>query len=100
MLEVGIGGGDNLELLPGGWKVYGVDISRTMLAACRARYGLPADRLAWAEGEDLPYRDASFDAVYSVGGFNYFRDPVQAVREMTRVARPGRRSWSPTRTRT
>jgi SAM-dependent methyltransferase len=37
----------------------------------------------------LPFPDGSFDAVYSVGGFNYFRDHVAALREMRRVARPG-----------
>ena len=30
-----------------------------------------AGRLAWAEAEDLPFDDATFDASWSVGGFNY-----------------------------
>jgi SAM-dependent methyltransferase len=89
VLEVGIGRGDNLPLLPPGWDVYGVDIARTLLAACRDRFPRLSGRLAWAEGEALPFGDATFDAVYSVGGFNYFRDPVAALREMRRVARPG-----------
>src|SRR5436853_540803 len=32
---------------------------------------------------------ATFDAVFTVGGINYFRDPCAALREMRRVARPG-----------
>jgi SAM-dependent methyltransferase len=89
VLEVGIGNGDNLPLLPTGWEVHGVDIARSLLAACRDRFPRLTGRLVWAEGEALPYADATFDAVYSVGGFNYFRDPVAAIREMRRVARPG-----------
>ena len=30
-----------------------------------------------------------FDAVLSIGAFNYFNDPEAALREMVRVARPG-----------
>jgi SAM-dependent methyltransferase len=89
VLEVGIGAGANLPLLPRAWIVYGVDIARTQLALCRDRNAGMAGRLAWAEAEALPFVDAAFDAVYSVGGFNYFRDPVLSLREMRRVARPG-----------
>jgi SAM-dependent methyltransferase len=89
ILEVGIGAGANLPLLPRAWIVYGVDIARSQLALCRDRNAGMAGRLAWAEAEALPFVDAAFDAVYSVGGFNYFRDPVQSLREMRRVARPG-----------
>jgi SAM-dependent methyltransferase len=89
VLEVGIGAGANLPLLPPGWTVYGVDIALSQLVLCRDRIPGIAGRLAWAEAEALPFADATFDAVYSVGGFNYFRDPAGAVREMRRVARPG-----------
>src|SRR4051812_11176892 len=34
VLEVGIGDGENLGLLPRAWRVYGVDIARTQLDAC------------------------------------------------------------------
>jgi SAM-dependent methyltransferase len=89
VLEVGIGGGANLPLLPPGWAVYGVDIARTQLELCRAKLQGRAGRLAWAEAEALPFAAETFDAVFSVGGFNYFRDPVRALHEMRRVARPG-----------
>lgn len=89
VLEVGIGAGENVPLLPKSWTVYGVDIARTQLVACRDRFPALRDRLVWAEGEALPFVDASFDAVFTVGGFNYFRDPEEALREMRRVARPG-----------
>lgn len=89
VLEVGIGDGENLPHLPGGWDVHGVDIALTQLDACRARFPRMAGRLSWAEAESLPFPDATFDAVFSLGGFNYFRDPARALREMQRVARPG-----------
>jgi SAM-dependent methyltransferase len=88
VLEVGIGAGANLPLLPPSWTIYGVDIAASQLALCRGRWPGLAGRLACAEAEALPFADATFDAVYTVGGFNYFSDPVRAIREMRRVARP------------
>ncbi|MDR3636527.1 MAG: class I SAM-dependent methyltransferase [Isosphaeraceae bacterium] len=89
VLEVGIGAGENVPLLPPSWSVYGVDIARTQLVACAERFPALRGKLAWAEGESLPFVDQEFDAVFSVGGFNYFRDPEAALREMRRVTRPG-----------
>jgi SAM-dependent methyltransferase len=88
-LEVGIGSGENLRFLPPLWTVHGVDIARTQLDLCRRLHPRTSERLAWAEGENLPFADATFDACWSVGGFNYYRDHEAALREMTRVTRPG-----------
>ena len=88
-LEVGIGAGENLRFLPGDWTVYGVDIARTQLELCRDRHPAMAGRLAWSEAEDLPFDDATFDATWSVGGFNYYGDHERALREMRRVTKPG-----------
>ncbi|HZW31721.1 MAG TPA: class I SAM-dependent methyltransferase [Isosphaeraceae bacterium] len=88
-LEVGIGDGANLDVLPPGWVVHGVDIARTQLQACLRRHPEMTGRLAWAEAECLPFDDATFDACWSIGGFTYYRDHEAALREMCRVTRPG-----------
>jgi len=88
-LEVGIGNGENLACLPAGWTVQGVDIARTQLEACIRRHPTMTGRLAWAEAESLPFADATFDACWSVGGFNYYRDHEATLREMRRVTKPG-----------
>jgi SAM-dependent methyltransferase len=88
-LEVGIGDGENLPFLPSSWTIHGVDVARTRLEACIARYPAMADRLARAEAESLPFDDATFDACWTLGGFTYFRDHEAALREMRRVTRPG-----------
>jgi len=87
VLEVGIGDGENLRFLPRSWAVYGVDIVRTQLVACRDRFPRMKGRLAWAEAERLPFPDATFDACYSIGGFTYYEDHAAALREMRRVTR-------------
>jgi len=88
-LEVGIGDGDNLGYLPETWDVYGVDVARTQLVACQNRYPRMRGRLAWAEGESLPFDDATFDVCYAIGGFTYFNDHAAALREMRRVTKCG-----------
>src|SRR5262249_41484589 len=72
-------------------RIAGVDISRSQLDACRRRAeaGARDVRLAQCEAEALPLADRRFDAVLSIGAFNYFNDPEGALREMARVARPG-----------
>ncbi len=87
VLEVGIGDGENLGFLPQSWAVYGVDIARSQLLACRDRFPRMKGRLAWAEAERLPFPDATFDACYSIGGFTYFEDHAAALSEMRRVTR-------------
>ena len=97
VLEVGIGDGENLGLLSPSWTVYGVDIARTQLVACRDRFPRMKGRLAWAEAERLPFPDATFDACYSIGGFTYYEDHAAALREMRRVTRGPALLSSPTR---
>lgn len=89
VLEVGIGDGANLPLIARDWTAYGVDIARIPLGDCLGREPSMAGRLAHAEAEALPFADGAFDACWTLGGFNYFRDHEAALREMRRVTRPG-----------
>lgn len=41
------------------------------------------------EAKKLPFRDATFDVVFHVGGINFFNDKARAIEEMIRVANPG-----------
>jgi SAM-dependent methyltransferase len=88
LLEIGIGDGENVALLPPSWRISGVDIAQRQLRACQERHAGRGLFMALAEGERLPFADCSFDAVLCVGGFNYFSDPLAALCEMSRVARP------------
>jgi ubiquinone/menaquinone biosynthesis C-methylase UbiE len=89
LLDVAIGDGVYLDWLPADWRIAGVDISRSQLDACRRRAAGRRVRLAQCEAEELPMADRQFDAVLSIGAFNYFNDPEGALREMVRAARPG-----------
>jgi SAM-dependent methyltransferase len=89
VLEVGIGDGANMPLVAPGWIAYGVDLAMTPLGDCLIREPGMSGRLARAEAEALPFDDGTFDACWSIGGFNYFRDHAAALLEMKRVTRPG-----------
>jgi ubiquinone/menaquinone biosynthesis C-methylase UbiE len=89
LLDVAVGDGVYLDWLPADWRIVGVDISRSQLDACRHRSAGRSVWLAQGEAEDLPLESQSFDAVLSIGAFNYFNDPEGALKEMIRVARPG-----------
>jgi ubiquinone/menaquinone biosynthesis C-methylase UbiE len=89
VLDVAIGDGVYLPWMPKDWRIAGVDISWSQLDACRPR---AAGRKVWlsqCEAEQLPLASAQFDAVLSIGAFNYFNDPEGSLREMVRVAKPG-----------
>ncbi len=89
LLDVAVGDGVYLPWMPADWQVVGIDVSWSQLQSCRARAGGPPVRLVQGEAETLPFESAEFDAVLSIGAFNYFNDPEGALREMLRVARPG-----------
>ena len=70
-------------------SVTGLDVDPGMLTiAARAAPGI-----SWHRGvaENLPFRDATFDAVVSQFGLMFFQDRSRALREMWRVLRPGGR---------
>jgi ubiquinone/menaquinone biosynthesis C-methylase UbiE/uncharacterized protein YbaR (Trm112 family) len=89
LLEVAIGDGANVPLIPADCQLYGNDISTVQLTDCRRKYPGRDLRLTLGEAESLPFRDHSFDNVLSLGAFNYFSDPLKSLKEMARVVKPG-----------
>lgn len=89
LLDVAVGDGVYLPWMPADWDVVGVDVTWSQLRDCLPRTAGRSVRLIQGEAESLPLRDGMFDAVLSIGAFNYFNDPEGALREMVRVARPG-----------
>jgi demethylmenaquinone methyltransferase/2-methoxy-6-polyprenyl-1,4-benzoquinol methylase len=71
-------------------RVVGSDFSEPMLELARRKSGeesLPVE-FGWADALDLPYRDASFDAVTIGFGARNLADLERGISEMTRVLRP------------
>src|ERR1044071_3445169 len=74
-------------------RVVGSDFSEQMLDIARQKSGdraLPAE-FGWADALELPYADASFDAVTNGFGFRNLADFDKGLSEMARVLRPGGR---------
>lgn len=105
VLEVGCGAGvDLVRFARGGALVTGVDISSSAIRLAEAnlaQQAVTAD-LRVADGERLPFADASFDLVFAHGVVQYTANPQALVDEVRRVLRPGgqaifqvynRRSW-------
>jgi SAM-dependent methyltransferase len=94
--DLGFGGGIGLELLLDAvgrtGRVYGVDVSRTMLERARIRFAeeWASGRLELAGGSlaALPLAEDSVEAVISVNTFYFLGDPRPALREIARVLRP------------
>ena len=85
VLEVGCGTGRNLPRYPRGAAVLGVDPS--LVALRRARRRVPSALLLCADGEALPFRDASFDTVVSSLVLCSVANPPALLAETRRVLR-------------
>lgn len=89
LLDVAIGDGRNMPLIPRDCHVFGVDISSVLLEKCQHDYADRDIRLIVGEAESLPFSDSTFDNLFSLGAINHVNDPGQALREMARVVKPG-----------
>jgi ubiquinone/menaquinone biosynthesis C-methylase UbiE len=88
LLDIAIGDGRNMPLIPRDCQVFGVDISRVLLEKCQHDYADRDTYLIVGEAESLPFPDATFDNVFSLGAINHVNDPGKAFREMARVVKP------------
>lgn len=91
--DVGCGTGNAAEsLAPYVEKVIAIDQSEPMLEAARKRLSR-FQNISFVQGslESLPLGNASVDAVTCVLVLHYIPDPVDGLREMARITRPGGR---------
>jgi SAM-dependent methyltransferase len=86
----------------GAARVDAVDFAPRMverLAARAAEAGLVHVHAQVADGQALPFPDASFDAAFSLVGVIFFPDRARGLTELARVVRPGGAvvvsSWPP-----
>jgi len=86
VLDVGCGTGATLSQLPSNCRGVGVEMERLGAQSCRAR-GL--NRIVRAQGEALPFPDASFDLVFALDVLEHIADDSTAAAELMRVLRPG-----------
>jgi demethylmenaquinone methyltransferase/2-methoxy-6-polyprenyl-1,4-benzoquinol methylase len=91
VLDVGCGTGFGTEgLLTKTENVYGLDQSPHQLEKAYAKFGKRgAVRFHLGDAERLPFDDDAFDVVWSSGSIEYWPNPVTALRELRRVAKPG-----------
>jgi ubiquinone/menaquinone biosynthesis C-methylase UbiE len=96
VLDVATGTGEAalaaLSIVGSSGTVIGADIAPEMLEAACVRLGAPSFRPVASDGQALPFRDDSFDAVVCQLGLQFFPHPGQGLREFRRVLRPG--AWA------
>lgn len=102
-LEVGCGQGvDSIEICsnmaPGG-RYSGIDYSPNSVAMAAANVASQSGNLAvkpthaLGNAEALDFRDASFEAVYSMGVIHHTAHPDKAIAEVHRVLQPGGKAY-------
>ncbi|HVF60795.1 MAG TPA: methyltransferase domain-containing protein [Thermoanaerobaculia bacterium] len=87
VLDLGCGSCENALWLPPGTRYVGSDVATAGLALA-VEWGRPGMRVR-GDGEHLPFRDGSFDAVLSTYALEHFHDPGRTLLEAARVLRPG-----------
>lgn len=92
VLDIACGTGNvTIPLARQGFVVSGVDIAPNLLEQARERAVVEGVQVAFDEGdaEQLPYPDASFDAVVTMFGAMFAPRPEVVATEMARVLKPG-----------
>src|SRR5262249_16282341 len=94
VLDVSTGTGEAalaaLPIVGTSGMLVGADIAPAMLEGARKRLNNPDFHPVAADGQALPFRDGSFDALVCQLGLQFFRDPARGLAEFRRVLRPVR----------
>jgi len=91
VLDIGSGNGYVLSrYASAGARVCGIDLTDAAIGLCRRRFALRKLRGQFTVGnaECLPFPDATFDCVCSMGVLHHTPDTARAVAEVFRVLRP------------
>ena len=91
ILEVGVGTGKNFACYPPGSEIVAVDFSEKMLQRARQKSiarGIAVE-LQLMDVQQLAFADDSFDTVVASFVFCSVPDPLQGLRELYRVCKPG-----------
>jgi SAM-dependent methyltransferase len=87
LLDVACGRGDLVRLArERGLLAQGVDLSRVALSGGLGR--MPVGSLVAGDGQDLPFADAAFDRLCSIGSLEHYGDMLAGVSEMSRLLAP------------
>ncbi len=92
VLDVGCGNGYVLQhYAMHGADVHAVDLTLAAVELCRKRFAQAGLKGAFTEidGNHLPYPDATFDIVCSMGVLHHVADPRPMVDEIYRALKPG-----------
>jgi len=91
VLDVGCGTGFATEgLLQRTENLHALDQSKHQLANAYEKFGKRGPvRFYRGDAERLPFAEDAFDVVWSSGSIEYWPNPVTALEELRRVARPG-----------
>ncbi len=92
ILEVAPGPGSlAIELAKLKYQVVGLDISKSFveMAQTKARQAGVTAEFRHGNASDMPFDAGTFDFIVCRAAFKNFTEPVQAIREMYRVLKPG-----------
>jgi SAM-dependent methyltransferase len=97
LLEVACGSGHFLKKYASQVRsIAGLDLSEVMIkiANIKNRYRIAAGTAEFVQGEasKLPWEDNRFSVVTCMGSFFAFPNPLESIKEMHRVLRPGGRA--------
>jgi ubiquinone/menaquinone biosynthesis C-methylase UbiE len=94
-LEIGCGTGRDTELLlkkiGSKGKLYAFDFSKEMLDIAKKKKKLKKANIFAADGHYIPFKNNSFDFIFSFGGLNTFGNLKKFFSELNRVSKNGAR---------
>jgi len=92
VLEIGFGQGtDHLMMARSGGIMHGIDLTEESKTITENRFSLYGykSRLLTGDAEELPYKENTFDFVYSFGVLHHTPHIAKAIGEIHRVLKPG-----------